>query len=310
MGGSLEFPRAFAVLLLTPECFAPLRTLATRYHAQAAARESMAGIEALLGEARLAELRLRPVGRIGGAVATNGGPSIAFERVTVTFDGRERPALSEVSFDVARHRLTVLAGPTGSGKSTVLHLLLRFFDPGLGHIAVDGADLMALDAVAWRRSIAWSSQQPHLFSGSVRDNLQVGKPDATDLEMRLALVSAAAEDVVEGLPDGLNTIIGSGGRGLSGGQRQRLAIARALVRDAAVLILDEPTSHLDPARAARIRATILERRERQTVVVASHDPELIGAADRVVRLVDGRIVEAPVRDDGPRATLPALAGMR
>jgi thiol reductant ABC exporter CydD subunit len=290
MGGSLAFDRAFTVLLLTPEVFVPLRTFAARYHAEAAAREALGRIDAIVDEAAQA-----PIAHPTAAVPTpTAAPAIRFERVSMRYAGRAEPGLADASFVAPPGGLTVLAGPTGAGKSTALSLLLRFVDADSGAIAADGTDLDAFDRADWRRTIAWAPQQPHLFAGSIRDNLRLGNPAATDVELRLALVEAGAEQFVGALADGLDTIVGSGGRGLSGGQRQRLALARAFVRDAPLLLLDEPTSHLDRSAAALVRTAVLARRGRQTILVATHDPGLIEAADVVTRLAAGRIAAAPL----------------
>jgi thiol reductant ABC exporter CydD subunit len=285
MAGDLSFDRALAVLLLTPECFLPVRRLAAQYHVGAAGR---AALEALgsLETATVAPNRVpAPQAPIVAA------PTIRIRDLTVRYPGRDRAALDAVSFDAGANELTVLAGESGAGKSTLVAVLLRFVERSGGTVEADGVEIDAPDATAWRRCVAWLPQQPHLFDGSVVANVRLGTPDATDEEVRDALRAAAVAGVVDGLPNGMATTLGEGGARLSGGEVARVALARALLRGAPLLIVDEPTAHLDPGTAAAVRAALVDSRRTSTVLAISHDPELAELADRVVTLDSGRIIE-------------------
>jgi ATP-binding cassette, subfamily C, bacterial CydD len=299
MAGEVAFERALAVLLLTPEFFVPIRGLAARYHGGMAGKEALTGIEAVLGVAdRRTVGPVVPSDPVQPTLPPAPVPTtldLAINAVSVRFGDRDRPALDALSFDLDAGQYTVLAGATGSGKSTVVALLLRFLEPEEGVITVGGIDLRSIDPVAWRRHIAWVPQHPHLFDGTVADNLRLGRPGATDAEVAAAATAAGAAAFIGTLPAGYATRIGEGGARLSGGERQRLAIARAFVRDAPLLIFDEPTSHLDDEAAAVVRATLRGQRGRRTVLVISHDPAVSTDADRVVVLEGGRRREGPAR---------------
>jgi thiol reductant ABC exporter CydD subunit len=306
MAGDLAFERALAVLLLTPEFFVPIRQLASRYHAGAAGEAALEHIATELApaEAAAATTAAAPADRVrlpGTAI-----PLVAIRGLTVRYDDRDRPALDGVDLDLEPGRYTVLTGPTGAGKSTLVAVLLRFVEPESGSVVVDGADLAAIDPATWRRRIAWVPQRPHLFDGSVADNVRLGRPGASAEEVAAAVAAAGAAGFVAELGDGYATRVGEGGARLSGGQRQRLAIARALLRDAPLLIVDEPTSHLDAASASVVRATLRSLRGRRTILAIAHDPAIVADADLVVAL-DGGGRLAPVVPSGRAAPVPAAA---
>jgi ABC-type bacteriocin/lantibiotic exporters, contain an N-terminal double-glycine peptidase domain len=197
-----------------------------------------------------------------------------------------------------------LVGETGAGKSTLAGILLGFLRPDGGEILVGDVPVREVDAAAWRHHVTWVPQQPHLFHGTVRDNILMARPDATDDQLLVAAREAGVATFVEALPLGYDTQVGEDGARLSGGQRQRIAIARAFLSDAPFVILDEATSHLDRASETAIREAIVRLSRERTVLIVSHRLRLVSIADSVVVLDQGRVVEAGApadleRRDGP-----------
>jgi ATP-binding cassette subfamily C protein CydD len=255
-------PTALFLLLLVPEFFAPLRAFSAVYQDRMAAEavgDDLAGLPEPPAPAGALEIR-----------SVNAqGVALAFEDVSFAWEPG-RPVLDHLSFRVAAGDILLLTGASGAGKSTILDLILGFIEPSSGKITLNGAELATLTAAARTRNIGWIGQKPWIFGGTIRENIKFAKPEAGDDEVQDAIRRARLADVIAALPLGLDTQIGDAGFGLSGGQAQRVAIARAFLKDAPLLLLDEPTAHLDPA----IERDVLESLKRlaigRTVLLASH----------------------------------------
>ena len=221
---------------------------------------------------------------------------VEFKDVSFSYDGK-RSAVADLNFTALPGETVALVGPTGSGKSTALALLHRAFDPQSGAITVDGMDIRALTLTGLRRNIGVVFQETLLFDRSIAENLRVGKPDATDAEMRDAAARAQALDFIDRNPDGLEARIGERGRLLSGGERQRLAIARALLKDPPILILDEATSALDPLTEARLQKALEEVMKGRTTFVIAHRLTTVRNATRIMLFQNGHIVETGTYDE-------------
>ena len=230
--------------------------------------------------------RTPPGGAIGAGVSEG-----AFADVRFRYEDTPNPALNDVSFELKPGGTVALVGPSGAGKTTAAHLLLRFWDPQDGRITLEDADLRTYRLDDLRGQVALVAQDTYLFNASIRDNLLVAKPEAADEELRLAIERAGLVDFVESLPDGLDTPVGERGAQLSGGQRQRVAIGRALLKDAPVLILDEATSHLDGLNERLVRSALDELMSDRTTLVIAHRLSTVRDADQIVVLDDGQVVE-------------------
>ncbi|POX54892.1 thiol reductant ABC exporter subunit CydD [Streptomyces sp. Ru72] len=271
--GDMDLYIGLVILVLAPEAYLPLRQVGTQYHAAAEGLSAAEEIFAVLEN---------PV-PVSGARRVPNGP-IVFEEVTVRYPGRSSAAVSDVSLTVAPGETVALVGPSGAGKSTLLSVLLGFVPPTEGCVRVGGADLASADLEEWRSRIAWVPQRPHLYAGTIADNVRLARPDAHDTAVRRALADAGALPFVDALPEGIRTVLGEDGAGLSAGQRQRLALARAFLADRPVLLLDEPTASLDGATEAEIVEAVRRLTVGRTVLLVVHRPALLRLADRVVRL--------------------------
>jgi ABC-type multidrug transport system fused ATPase/permease subunit len=216
---------------------------------------------------------------------------VRFDSVSFRYPGARRDALRDVSFAVGPGETLAIVGASGAGKSTISRLLLRFYDPASGTISVDGNKLRDLTVSDLRGNIAVVLQEAQVFAGTIRENIALGRPDASERDVVLAAVAADAHDFIAALPDGYETRIGQGGASLSGGQRQRLAMARAFVRNAPILLLDEPTTGLDAATSERIMAPLRRLMDDRATIVISHNLLTTREATEIVVLDKGRIVE-------------------
>jgi thiol reductant ABC exporter CydD subunit len=283
MSGSLDLRSALFVLVLAPEAYLPLRQLGANYHASA---EGMAAAEQVFAVLE------KPLPYRGTRVDVP-DPAVAgitVDRLTVAYPGRDRPALDGVSLTVEPGEVLAIAGPSGCGKSTLLGVLLGLVEADAGSIRVGGVDLADLDVAAWRARLAWVPQRLHMFAASVAENVRLGCPDASGDQVRDAITAAGLAEVVDRLPEGVDTILGDHGAGLSAGERQRIALARAFLRDAPLLLLDEPTANLDGHTERGVLDAVRQLAHGRTVVLAAHRPALLALADRVARLVEVGVV--------------------
>ena len=226
---------------------------------------------------------------------SDGRPSfrrdLEFDSVSFAYDAERERAVENISFRILFGEATAIVGPSGSGKTTLVSLLCKFYEPQLGAILVDGRPLTGISSDGWRSQISWVSQDAHLFSTSVKENIRYGHLAATDEEIILAAQAAGADEFVRQLPDGYATKIGNGGEQLSSGQTQRIALARAFLRKPALLILDEATNALDSISEECIRTYVKRVRGECTVIIISHRLSTVYGADQVVVLSEGRISE-------------------
>ena len=271
------------VLLMAPDFFQPLRLLAAYYHDRVAAIGAAEGLADMLSAPEEAPA--------GSAPMPSGELEIVFEDVSVAFEGGARSAIQSVSLRIASGDHIALTGMSGAGKSTLLSLLLGFRRPDAGRILVNGTDLATIDSEDLRRRIAWIGQAPVLFHGTLRDNIRLGRPEADDGAVERAAAKARLTEFAAALPQGLDTPVGERGVGLSGGQAQRVALARAFLKDAPLVLLDEPTASLDRDTEAEILESIHRLARGRTTLVATHSPAAMAIAGRRILLEQGRLEE-------------------
>jgi thiol reductant ABC exporter CydD subunit len=285
--GGIGFEPALVVLLLAPELYLPLRNLAAQFHASADGRAVSERLLDLIGDEPLPAAASR-------RTATPPSPfdaPIRLDGVSFAYPTRNALVLDDVDLELRPGETLALVGSSGSGKSTIASLVLGLAEPTSGRVLVGSLDLADCDAAAWRAGIAWVPQRPTVFRGTVAENIRLGLSASTERVVAAATL-AGADHFVRELPEGYETLVGDGGRPLSAGERRRLALARAFLRDAPLVVLDEPTADLDPASAAVVAEAIERLRHGRTILLVAHRPELAARADRIVRLEGGRI-QAP-----------------
>jgi thiol reductant ABC exporter CydD subunit len=278
VSGGLGLQAGLTVLILAPELYSPLRQLGAQFHASA---DGLA-----VADRMLSLLEAPPaVGASGRLVAPNPAEApVRFERVSFAYPSRPELVLDELDLELLPGETVALVGASGTGKSTVASLLLRFAEPIAGRVTVGGMDLAECRTDVWRGLLAWVPQRPTIFRGTVADNIRLGFPRASEDRTREAAMLAGADYFVQGLPWGYETMIGDGGRPLSAGERRRIALARAFLRDAPFVILDEPTADLDRVSADVVAEAVERLRPGRTVLLIAHRGELVHRADRVVSL--------------------------
>jgi ATP-binding cassette subfamily C protein CydD len=285
--GQLAFQQGFFVLLLAPEFYLPLRLLGTRFHA---------GMQGVAAAQRIFEVLETPAAEHSARSSGRPGPSpkrldIRFRGVHYAYEEGKRPALNGLSFELPQGRSLALVGPSGAGKSTVAYLMLRFIEPDQGAITVGGQPLDALSPAAWREQVAWVPQNPYLFHGTVAENICLARPDASLDQVESAASQASASGFIEALPKGYGTVIGERGARLSGGEAQRIALARAFLKDAPLLILDEATANLDPEIEAMVQEAMARLLPGRTALIIAHRLSTVYRADRIVVLDRGQLAQ-------------------
>jgi ABC-type transport system involved in cytochrome bd biosynthesis fused ATPase/permease subunit len=280
---------ALAVLLVSPEVFLPLRRASAEFHASAEGTSAGERMAAVFATPSAESARTGATGPPPEGAA----PSIGLESVSVEFADRSRPALAGLSLRVEPAGRVALVGPSGSGKSTVLHAILGFLPLSSGRILAGSVDLATVDADAWRRRVSWVPQRPHLFSGTIADNLRLGNPGAEELALAAAVRIAGLGEVLDRLERGLDTPIGEGGATLSSGERHRVAIARAVLHDGDIVLLDELGAHLDPVARLGLRESLEPWLAGRTVIVAAHHPDVVSGLDAVIALGSPTVSGAP-----------------
>lgn len=284
--GDITFTQALFVLLLAPELYQPLRQLGSQFHAAMDGKSAAADIFRLLA--------------LQGPRAASGSEplvrqsqiAVEFRDVYADYQQGSSPALAGISFALEAGQHLAVVGPSGAGKSTLAALLLHFLAPSAGEIIVNGLTLKTLRTRDWLQHVAFVPQRPHLFQGTVADNIKLARPDAAFTEVVAAAKAAGAHDFIMRLPDGYDTPVGQGSQGLSGGERQRMAIARAFLQNAPLIILDEVTRGLDVTSQAALDAALARLLVGRTAIIIAHRVTTIRQADKIIVLTAGKIVEA------------------
>jgi ATP-binding cassette, subfamily C, bacterial CydD len=281
VSGSLGLQAGLTVIILAPELYLPYRRLGAEYHASA---------DGLAVAGRMFELLDAPASVSGRGPRRAPSPvtaEVRLEQVSFSYPARPGPVLDGFDLELSPGEVVALVGESGAGKSTVAALLLGLLSPTGGRISVGGVELSDCDLDEWRRLVAWVPQHPTLFRASIADNIRLGDPDASPHAVREAAALAGADEFISALPDGYDTLVGDGERSLSPGERRRIGLARAFVRDAPLVILDEPTADLDPRSVSVVAEAVQRLQDGRTMLVIAHRPELVESADQVVRLRDG-----------------------
>ncbi|WP_063588726.1 thiol reductant ABC exporter subunit CydD [Achromobacter ruhlandii] len=278
-------------LLMAPEVYAPLRQFAAHYHDRATALAAVSQIATLFDGLPQVRSEAAPSAPEAAPLSGTGGARLAVAGLTMTAPGRPQPVLSEAALALAPGERVALMGPSGIGKSTLIEALARL-RPSQGDIRLDGVPLAQWDEAALRARVALIGQKPQLLAGSIADNIRLGRPDASDDAVREAARRACVLEFAQNLPQGLDTPLGSRGHGLSGGQAQRVALARLFLRDPGLILLDEPTAHLDEATQARVLDEILAFADGRTLLLATHSPLVAARFARVLRVADAKVKDA------------------
>jgi subfamily B ATP-binding cassette protein MsbA len=289
VAGTMTAGALTVYLAYLKQFFKPVKDLASMTSTIAQTAVALERIETILSADDLIEEHPGAVdpGRVKGA--------ITFDRVSFGYS-KDQPVLHDVSFAIEPGQVVGIVGPTGSGKSTVLSLLPRFYDPLLGHVRIDGVDVADYRLAALRSQIGFVLQDTMLFPGTIRDNIAYGRPEATDDEIIAAAKIANADEFISRMPLGYQAVVGERGDTLSGGQRQRIAIARAVIRNSPILVLDEPTAALDTESERLVIEALRRLMKGRTVIMIAHRLSTLTDADKIIVLKDGMVVEEGTHD--------------
>jgi ATP-binding cassette subfamily C protein CydD len=280
--GSTDPTLSLFCMLMVPAFFAPLRAFSAAYHEAMSARGAAADLAPLLEAPPEAGLLLEEVPR---------RVALVFNEVELRHPGAPKAAVSRLTFAMNPGETLMLVGPSGAGKSSVLRLLMGFARPTAGRIAINGQDVTRLRPAELRRLSSYVSQRAHLFGGTLRENILLARPEATEAEVLRAAEAARVMAFAADLPQGLDTPVGEGGHGISGGQAQRVALARAFLRDVPLVLLDEPTASLDPGTEAEVMEAIGRLCMGRTAIIATHSAALLGLSGRVLELGERKLAD-------------------
>jgi len=287
----ISFQPALFILILAPEFYQPIRQLGARFHA------GMEGVSAAQRIFEILETPMEPPKVTVPSVTWDLRQSISFAAVSYTYPGAQQPVLQEISFRMPPQSITAVVGASGAGKTTLSQLLMRFLQPQSGTIFIGEHALTEIDLQEWRRQIAWVPQNPYIFNRTIRENLLIANPAASEEQITEAARLAHLHDFVTRLPQGYDTEIGEQGTRLSGGQAQRLALARAFLKDAPLLILDEPTANLDPQLEEQVQRSVNRLARQRTTLLIAHRLSTVEQAEQIIVLKKGRIAESGSRSD-------------
>ncbi|WP_456442962.1 thiol reductant ABC exporter subunit CydD [Caldithrix abyssi] len=281
----ISFSQALFVLILAPEFYQPMRQLGASFHA------GMEGMEAARRIFEIFTIRGRNIPEQSAQLSSSSSLSIELQKVSFRYPQTDTEALSDISLKIEAGKRYVVIGPSGAGKSTLFNLLLKFIAPTQGRILVNGHDLQQINDDYWFKQISWVPQKPYLFHDTIEANLKLVNPMASAKDMVRACKTARLHDFIMSLPDGYQTIVGERGARLSGGQAQRLALARAFLKDAPIILLDEPTANLDPQLDREIVEIMRQFPEDKTQIIIAHRFTTLKNADLIFVLVDGKLTD-------------------
>lgn len=288
--GSLSLPYLLGVLLFVFDLFSPLKALYGEASRLTVMNAALDRIEAVLNEKELPDKGTQHISQ-----ADSNLPEICFDNVTFAYQDKE--VLHDISFSMQKHTMTALVGPSGGGKSTIANLLARLWDVKSGKVAIRGTDIRDVPLSELMEQISMVFQRVYLFQDTIYNNISMGKPDATEEEVYEAAKKARCYDFIMALPDGFQTVIGEGGATLSGGEKQRISIARCILKDAPIVILDEATASVDTDNESYIQEAINELVKGKTLLVIAHRLNTIQQADQILVIADGQISEQGTHDE-------------